>query len=285
MGATISTFSEAIKTTVSRPSLVLVTAGVLLVGFFASFVLGLIPLVGQFIGQATYAVLAGGLIGVIGLGVTGVGTDSVSDFIDTVSDRGVTVFGVALIEGFIFFIFALILIVVTVFVGGLGAAVSDPATAQTADEAYSVFSGADLAFLFAMLVTFGTLAMVYIVLQFLTASVVLGNKDVGSSFKTSFRIVKENPVSVLGYTLLRFGFVFIVAFLLLTVISIAGVASEGLGILVGFLLALVVVPVVMTFYYAYHTHYYLEIESDSIDLPVSDDVSDGVSDEPAPETQ
>lgn len=267
MGTTIRTFPKAIRTTLSNPVLLPLTFGVTLFALFLTFVLGFIPFFGQFLAYATFTTLTAGIIGVIGLTIKNKNSQTLNSYTTTLSDRAPSVFSVALVENIILFIFALITAFLGFFVLAFtGAIAPDPST-QSPDQLNAVLGGASIITIFFGLFVFLSYVTLLMIFQFLTPSIVLGNKNFSSAFGASLNIVKTHPISVIGYTIARFSFLVISLIITGIIITTTTFISEDIALII--LLPILTLAFILstTIFYAYHTHYYLALHSTPTDLP------------------
>ena len=265
MGATIRSFPKALRTTFTSPLLIIITFATLTASVIIGATFSIIPLFGQLIAGPIAATLMAGVLGMIGYAAyenRGIDTD---DYLATIKDRGTNVFAVVLIEQLIYFFISLFFMALLFFVFGLGGAFLEQ-TAQGPDQTSAVAGGLGLGFT----VAFVVFVLVYVVLiaifQFLTVSVVIGNKSVGDSFRTCFSIIKSNPISVVGYTLTRAVLSMVVFTASLLLLAVAVETAEVVGVLLGAVVIFCIAAIFTTFFYAFHAHYYLELPNTPVDI-------------------
>jgi hypothetical protein len=88
----------------------------------------------------------------------------------------------------------------------------------------------------------------------------MGDHSATGAFSEAIRIVTENPVSVLGYSILRVA-VAIAAYALIVIAALmGGLVAEELGLLLAVGVGLLVGPISASVFYAHHAHYYRRIQ-------------------------
>lgn len=266
MGTTVNAFSEALETSVLNPLLILLTAAMTLVSLglggivmwvlFAYIFTGATEttpiVVGISISLATVGSLMAGIVGMIGYAADENRDPTFADFITTLRNRGGTVYANIFLTTLIY------AIMIGLFF------VSVEAMAHTDDMGDSVGAGFYLIFgVGIFLPIFITLTSIF---QFFTVAIVLGNATATGSFNTAFGIVKRNPLSVFGYTLLR-GSIF--GFLVVGGVAIGMLFASATPVLIIASIPLVIVIIIsLTVFYAYPTYYYLSLSETSVEAPV-----------------
>lgn len=272
MGTAITTLQKAGQTTLSNPGIIALTLGVTLLGFLFAFVFSFIPIIGQFLAAATYATLIVGLLGVIGTTITNTNTNTTKSktttYQETIKDRGKSAFGVGFLENLLYFVFMFVLLVIGLIIFAFTDAIYTlDSTPQSVDQTTGFITGLDITVLLFALIAFGSYIALIITFQFLTPSIALGNKNAVSAFTTSFNIVKTHPVSVLGYSLIRFGLYIIFAAISIAVFILTTAALGDTGLIVSIPVIVLVSIITTTLFYAYHAHYYIALDSTTINLP------------------
>lgn len=257
MGATIAALQDALDTVVSNPLLFAFTLGAGIVGAVVGAIAAIIPIIGQLLTAPVFSVVTAGLIGMVALGAVGNRPVAVDDYVTTVTDRGVSVAIAAFLEQLVYLaigvVFAIVFVVVVGF-GTVAAGIGSPSPTEATAIAGSlgVLSIAAIFVLFAVLVILGT------VFQFLTPAIVIDDESGLSAFRAAVGVVADNPVSVTGYTLLRW-FLLLAAGLIAVAAATIFVEISTVLFVFGGLLAAVIFLFSSTFFYAYHSHYYLRL--------------------------
>jgi len=206
-----------------------------------------------------------GIIGMVGYSTFNNRRASLDDYSQSLKSRGTTVFGAVVLEQ-IAFVMLFILSVLILFAVGIGGAILESG-ASGPDQANAVFGALGTGISLIFLLIFLGVSFLLFVFQFLNVSVVLGNQSIGGAYKTAFSIVKNNPISTLGYTLIR-GTVTLGA--VLFALFILGVTTESASsglILIGAIITLGVIASSITLMYTYHAHYYLQLPNVPIAIP------------------
>ncbi len=257
MGTATTAFTDAVKTVRANPLVIAVTTLVWIVGIVLTGVLGVIPVLGQLAAQPVGATISAGIIGVIGYGIHTETTLDYGQFRSILSERGTTMFAVALAEAAVYLGLTIAAVIVGALVFGIGTAAVG-VTTQGPSNPLEGGVGIIVMILFAVFALAYT--TVFILFQFLNTAVILGGDDIRGAFRTSVTLVRTSPVSVIGYTLLRVGIGIGILGLL---VAIAAGGSAALGDTAGGTLAgvsvLVLGPVGVTLYYVYHAQYYLAL--------------------------
>lgn len=202
MGAALDGLSDTGRVAVDHP-VVLVAA--VLTGVLApvvSFVLGLIPLLG---GLAYFVfvqpVFVGGLLNMAVDAAEGdVSADS---YVEGATENYATLAGVyAILVGVTLALTVVAAVLAVVF--GLAGALGGSGTAGPgADAGGAALGGALGAVGVVVLVSLVVALVVAVLVQFVEAAVVVGDAGAGGAYSDSWAVLRDNPVSVLGYTLVR----------------------------------------------------------------------------------
>ncbi len=240
--------------------LVAIAAGISLIGGVLSL---FIPLVGNFFVSPLLGALFAGLIGVIFVAAQDDSSFSLSEYETTLGDAGFDVFVAYVLKQIIYlglgFGFIALLIVFT-FVGAMGSASVDSPSALAVGSLGLVM----IVFLFGGLLLAASIAFL---LQFVNTAIVVDGDSPTTAFKTSASVVRENLFSATGYTLIRYGLPGAIWFFGVMPLVLLGdfVGGEvgGALTLVGSLLAFI--PLAVTWFYVYHTRYYMRIRSKTPD--------------------
>lgn len=245
------------------------------VGAVVGVVLGITPFVGPIANSVLVSpVLTALLLGMAFAGLVtgdatfGAGLESVkANYLSLAGAYALfIVLTLAVTVGFVF-----IPVVVATFVLPIsGSAVSGSAASIAGTGGPEALRGLLLAsgglFLVVLALVFVVSVAVALKFQFLGAAVVGGGESAVSSFRASWTVFRSGPASVVGYSLLRMGVV-IGAFLLVGAAYAVGmVASDWtVGVALGGLAAIVVLPATYAFLFAYHVAYYDERMGNRLD--------------------
>ena len=258
MGAAISALPRAIGIVKRNPILLLgaVVFGLItLVGIAVS----IIPLIGTIIFQVL--ILPVGLAGIVAM--TDVGTSredtSLGEFTGGISNYAKSMIGA---YGLMFLIQAaagIALLIVFVFVLGVGLF---SAGMETGSEPGAFLTGVGLLTGLVLLVVFLVLLALALIQQFLDVAVVVGGENATGALSEATSLITGGPLSVLGYSILRFvvlgvaiGGPLVFAF----VIAGAGLEQNTPAVLVpAVLLLLIAFPLGTALGFAYHVAYYRE---------------------------
>jgi len=202
MGAVLEGLSDTGRIVVDHP-VVLVAA--VLTGVLApvvSFVLGLIPLLG---GLAYFVfvqpVFVGGLLNMAVDAAEGdVSADS---YVEGVTGNYGSLAGVyAILVGITLALTVVAGVLAVVF--GLAGAIGGSGTAgPAADPGVAALGGAIGGVGVVVLVSLVVALAVAVVVQFVEAAVVVGDAGAGGAYSDSLAVLRDNPLSVMGYTLVR----------------------------------------------------------------------------------
>jgi len=254
MGAAISAAGKAIQTTITNPIIILATAIVGGVGILLTLVLSLIPILGHYIGTAIFTTLMAGVLGMVAYG-SQFGSPKVSHYVDTITKRGWSVFIAVMLEQFFFVFLGTVAGVAFLFTIGIGE-IATPSQNLPAEETFGSLGPLVLAF---MGLFFLVVVLLWIIFQFVDVAVVLGGKSSLEVFPWVFKLAAYNPLSVIGYTILR------VLSLLVSVLLLGGIfylgyqLSETLGLVLLVVLGVTALPLIFALLYAYHAEYYIQL--------------------------
>ncbi|WP_162354538.1 DUF7847 domain-containing protein [Natrialba swarupiae] len=262
MGYAISSLGESIGTVLDEPILIAGIGITWLISTIAYMALTSIPFVGMFLALVVWIVPAFALAGTLAMAAEGIrGSPSFDHLIEGLEEywqRMVGAFAV-LFVGYMVLMFAItIAIVLLVLFGIVGADLS-----AGADPA--VGSALGIGFVLVMAAIVLVVAAIGIAIQFFDAAIVVGDVGVIDSFKTSLSVARSNPISVVGYTILR-GILAYVPVVLAVLAAVAGgvvggmMMSEDIAFLAAFAFAFLVfvvaAPVVWTVLSVYHVSYF-----------------------------
>lgn len=226
MGATVEALKDTWTVVTSQP---VVAAAAIVTGLLApvlSFGFGLIPLLGPIaFALLVQPVLVGGLLHMSDRAMDGtVGVDTWTEGVRENYTSLAGAFGILFLVGIVFAVVAVIVLMVF-GVAGVFAGGGDPASV-TASSMASIALGLLLVLLLAVVLG--------IAIQFVDAAVVVGGHAAAESVGASVRTVRDSPVSVLGYSVLRgvfVGMAFLgpMLFVAGSVVGLAGGASGADG--------------------------------------------------------
>jgi len=254
MGAAISAFGKAIGTTITNPIIIIATAIMGTVGILLTLVLSFIPILGPYIGTAIATTLMAGVLGMAAYG-SQFGSPKISHYVDTITKRGWSVFIAIVLEQFLFGVVGTAGGIVFLFTLGIGEALT---TGQNlpAEETFGSLEPLVLAFmgLFILVVV-----VLWTVFQFIDVAVVLGGKSSLGVFPWVFKLTAYNPLSVIGYTILRVLYLLVSVLILFGIVYVGYQLSETLGIVILVVLGVTALPLILAILYAYHAEYYIQL--------------------------
>lgn len=256
MGYALDALPMGVKNVQRNPILVAISIAVgvaTLPVLLVAAALIIIPLVGPVftrivIAGAIKPLLIGGIVGVAGAGfATSVGF---GDYLDTVKENFVSLAGTFLLYEVGVFVFSIVLVAVMLFTGLLGSFAG-----AAAGESALASTGMGLGIVATYLLGLLAIVTYAVVFQFLDVAVVLGDHGATAAFGKSWQLVREAPLSVLGYTVLRG---LLGTFILLPgyVITIVGVQTSDVVMWVGLGITLLLYPVAFAVLMSYHAAYY-----------------------------
>ena len=258
MGAAISALPRAVGIVKRNPILLL---GAVVFGLIAlvGVAVSIIPLIGTIIFQVL--ILPVGLAGIVAMTDAGTAREdtSLGEFTGGISNYAGSMIGA---YGLMFLIQAaagIALLIVLVFVLGVGLF---SAGMGTGSEPGAFLAGVGLLTGLVLLVVFLLLLVLGLIQQFLDVAVVVGGEDATGALSEATSLITGGPLSVLGYSILRFvvlgvaiGGPLVLAF----VIAGAGFEQNTSAALVpAVLLLLVAFPLGTALGFAYHVAYYRE---------------------------
>lgn len=259
MGHAIDALPAGVKNVRSNPSLIGYSFGLLVVSLVVAaplavvaVVLSFVPIFGQLLARPLVAIpvktlLLGGMVGLSGAGFAGsVGVD---DLKRTYSEHGVSLAAAFAIYELLLVVVSIALVVVMVVVV-LGGTVS--ATAIQSELAAGGLGVLIVAMYVGVVVLLAVIAAVF---QFLDVAVVLGEKSATGAVGECWRLVRNGPLSVAGYTLLR-GLVGSLILLPGYVLVLLGEFTVDALTYVGVVVAVLLYPVAFAVLMSYHAAYY-----------------------------
>lgn len=253
MSASVASLGDAFSTVRANPRFTALTGIVLLVTIIGASILSIIPLIGQIASNAIIGVVGGGIIAAIAAGTERHATGSVSadDFTTQLSSYATTLLGTYLLAAAAYL--ALTIIGVVAVFGAALAGTTGGSLGQTGTTTLpAIGAGAGIAFvLFPIAVL-----LVAIPLQFLNVAVVIDDQSITGAFGEAMSTVINNPLSVIGYSLIRGIFMITSVLLIIAIIAGAETVNETLALASAVILIPVIGSVAVTVFYAHHTHYY-----------------------------
>jgi hypothetical protein len=204
MGATIDALGVTGDALRRNPVLV-AGAAVLAVGTTVSQVSSnLVPLLGGLVGLLYFFVeplFTGGYLGMANQAVDG--RTNFDAFVQNAKDNYLRLLGARLLLLAVFLAFGIVLVIVSAVVGaGIIGSLGEAGGGADPGQVAGLAGAAGLAFLGIFLVAGLLFLVAAFLLQFYEAAIVLADAGVVESFKYSYRIVADNVVSALGYSLL-----------------------------------------------------------------------------------
>ncbi len=254
MRAAIFAFGKVITTTITNPSIIIAIAIIGTVGIVLTLLFSLIPILGHYLGTAISATLMAGILGMAAYG-SQFGSPKMSHYVDTLSKRGWSVFIAVLLEQFFLALVGIIGAVAFLLTIGVGEAAT---TSQNlpAEETFGALGPLVLAFmglLFLVVVVLG------IIFQFVDVAVVLDGKSSLGVFPWVFKLVAVNPLSVIGYTLMKALHLLASFSILYGIVYVTYQLSEILGIVLLVVLGVTSLPLIFAILYVYHAEYYIQL--------------------------
>lgn len=264
MGATIDALSHGVKNVQKNPKLIGYSYVLMFLAFLLAIPLGvvavilaLIPLVGAFFARPLLMIplktlMLGGMVGLAGAAFAGsVGLD---DLKETYKEHGLSLVAAFAIQELVVVLVSIVIGVV-MFIVVFGGSMSMSAMGPSGGGSEMAAAGLGVAVIGLYTVALLLLVAVGAFFQFLDVAVVLGDKGPGEAVKECGRLVKNGPLSVAGYTVMRG---LLGAVILLPGYVLAIVGSEVFEPLawVGFVVILLLYPVALAVLMSYHAAYY-----------------------------
>lgn len=274
MSHVVSTFKSAVRTAVDVPSHAILLIGVSFVALIASLVLAIIPLVGPLVSSFFLTPLV--VAGVVGsANAARQGRSPVDGLKNAITESGASIigaFGLLYIGMTALWMVVAVVLAIGMFLFGFGATVATPPTDPGMGAGMSVFGiVAALVFLVVFVVT---LALT-VVFQFIAPSAVLAGTGAVESLKSSYRLCRQNIVSVLGFSAVSLGVLcagYGVIVALVVVGRTAGDVLVGFGLgAIGYLLVFPLIGSVLTL----HQVFYFDAVADESVLPEQAGADDG----------
>jgi len=264
MGLAIDASKRAYEATTDNLTFVAVAFAVTILIGVLSLLLSIIPLIGPILSNVLVApVLIAGIVAMAEAALDRRAT--LDDFTGGISEFWKSMVGaygimyVAMLGVFIGL--AVVFALIGTFTMGLGGAsgMSPGAGASGMDPAgvSSLFAGLGLVFLGVVLLLALVAVVVALAIQFLPAAVVVGRESATSSFGACWRLLRRQPLAVLGYTLVLVG-VWVAAVVAIAILYGVGLTlgDELVGIALAGIVGLVVYPFAQAFFFAYQASFY-----------------------------
>ncbi|MEY7847592.1 hypothetical protein AB7C87_00090 [Natrarchaeobius sp. A-rgal3] len=255
---------ESIGTVLAHPILI---AGIGITWVISSIIymaLTSIPFIGMFLALVAWIVPALALAATLAMAYEGVrGSPSFDHLMEGLEENWQRMIGafVVLVMGYMTLMLTITVGIILLFLFGIVGADMSAGTGGGP----AVLSALGVGFLLVMGLVALLVAVVGIAIQFFDAAIVVGDADVIGSFKTSMSVARSNPISIVGYTILRGLLVYVPVVLAVLAGVTGGIAggvllSEDLAVFGGFALAFVVfvvsAPVIWTVLSVYHVSYF-----------------------------
>lgn len=252
MGYAIESFRRSWGTVTDHPTLIVGIGGVALLGSLVSSILSLIPMIGPLLSWVVVTpVLLAAMLSMAAGAVDGTPTygDLKAGAVDhwtSLAGAYAVVVGISIVLGFV----AVALVAAALLAsGGSPSGVEDGTVPSIGPELAVAFGSIGL-----------VSVLVLLVVQFVDVSVVVGGAGPLEAFGVSWRMVRSEPVSVFGYSLLR-GLVLFVPIALVWALSfvvVEAVLGQVLWAAMGLatLGSVVVGPVVAAFGAVFHVTYF-----------------------------
>lgn len=264
MGATINGLTDGLENLWDNPKILLFTylfaaamIPVLLVLGVVWVIFAIIPLIGPLLTRLLTAglikpIVVGGLLGLAGAGFTG--TVSLSSLKEGITENFISLAGVFLLKELFLFVFSILAVIVLFMVGGLGPALLGAAMQNP--ESASAVAGGGMVLVFGLLLVFAlVIVLLYVIFQFADVAVVLTDHGVVDAYKKSWSLVKDGPLSVLGYTVMR-GILASVFFIPAFVSFVLVEPVSEVFLWIGIALYVLALPAAAAASFSYHAAYY-----------------------------
>lgn len=262
MGYAISSLSESVGTVAEHPILVLGIGLTAVVGMVLTLVISYIPFIGFFVSWIVPAIMLAAILTMAREGIRG--APNIGHLFDGISENAGSMLGAFALLFAVYFVVSIVFVILGFVLFFAGMANMDPAaTAGSPGAGPPTETLGALGFGFIALIGVFTLGglVVGAIIQFFDAAIVVGDAGALDSFKQSWGVFSSNPLSVIGYTVLR-GIIYyvpivvggVVGFAVSTVAPGSDTALLAFGI--GGLAFLVTAPVVWTLLFVYHVTYF-----------------------------
>jgi hypothetical protein len=258
MGAVFDGLADTGRVVTEHPLVLLAAVVTGVVVPVVSFLLGLIPVLGPIV----YFVLVQPVFigGLLAMSVDAADGDvSLDSYVQGISDNYTSLAGVYAILVGIIIAFAIVAAVLAV-VFGVAGALGGAGAGSGADAGVGALAGALGGFALVGLFSLLTALVVAVVVQFVEAAVVVGDAGAGEAYSESYRMLRTNPLSVLGYSLVRLLFYLLVqAVPIALLFGVTALAGSDSGSAVGTVVLVVLAALGVLGYVGltvYHALYY-----------------------------
>lgn len=264
MGHAISSLQQSVGTIVDEPILLAGVGGTFTLAMFVVTVFNMIPLLGMFVGPivsiVVYPLVIAGALTMAHRALTG--TPALGDVTDGASEYGTSLMGAYALIYAAWIAVSFVLVFVLLFGSSFAVEVAEGGAADSGDPLAMLGTGMLLLLLAIVLVG----AVVSMVLQFVDVAVVIGEASAIESFGVAAKTALGAPVSVVGYSVLRF-LVTGVPVGIVTggsmVAAMGMVGEDGSGwfwvVLLPMAAMLIVGPLAATVSYVYHATYFANL--------------------------
>lgn len=251
MGSAIDAISESINLVKDNPLYILVTLATLFVATIIGGAISIIPIFGVILAIFVFAAIPATLVTALYFRASDMGTlfdgwkNGLNEYYipvlgGTLAYQVVNT-GIILLGGFLF--------AVMVGFSALGA---------TSDMSV-LFSAVGVGGFLVMIVTLILIFTVSFIAQFIDVSVIIGGNDGAiKGLKGAFHFVRDQPVSVTGYSLLRFTIPNIVVGIYLAIGGGITAISEAVGYVFLTIVGIPIFLAIPAWMFAYHVAYYMD---------------------------
>lgn len=257
MGTAIDSLSTGVDIVRDAPILIGLSYAMVLGMFFLSLISIVIPF-GNIVVSIGMIFALGGIFGTAFGALHEDGTATFDTFKEAVDENWMSIGGAYLIVAGLGMVLSFTFTIALTFgvFGTAGALESNP------DQMFAGVSAVFIAilglFLFAMVA-------ISLAIQFYNVAIVVGGYSAVDSLKESGALLREAPMSVIGYSLLR-GLITTVSYLIPLGIGAALYQVDPMiGVVVGGLVGLVLFPLAITIDSAYHVAYYTARRPDTLE--------------------
>lgn len=247
MGDAVTSLWRAVRVLVAHPTLFVVIGGCSLIGVLFSFTLSQVPIVGLLIAPVGYPFIVAGVLSVAAAAIDGRPTYPPL----VIGAKAYTV-DVLLAFGLVSLLWMSV-----GFVLAMGVGISYAYDPTTLDIAMGVAS----------ITYIGVTGVFLVVAQFVDVGIVLGNHDVRASFHNAWNIAITEPVSVVGYSLVRWSLwsVPTIAWIVVILTYLPSLHANPVNTIFGIsgwiaVIGLLSVPPVWTISYVYHVTFFLGLD-------------------------
>lgn len=258
MTTPIYALRDAIHTVSVNIRFVAITGLLLVVTTIVTGALTAIPGLGVFAFEVVPGVVGAGIVGAIGArsGTQGSALMTLSAFRTQIRTHAKELLGVYVLSALIYIILTLILL--SVAVGGGAILTNTSVFTGAGDTVTSQISGLGVASLVVVPLTRG---LVSIPFQFLNVAVVIEDRSITGAYERALNIVRNNPRSVLGYSLIR-GIFVLTGYVALVRAIVGPPVSNGLPLGVIIVVGIGVASVLVSIFHVYHVEYYRQLCTD-----------------------